>query len=250
MFAVLIIQISTNAGRELALNMQAFLLSAYIVQPKYRCPNTPVYWLNGRTAFVDECDKRRDRFGHLLFLLLCYKTSTFPTLHRLAAAERQPTKRVPLLFASPAIPTLTLPAWAWTCTTATSATDGRPMHKGRRSPARSTSAARATRWEPRRTPGSLNASTPNGWRNRPGTGTCAPRNGCATRWLSSDAIRTRRCFRHICHKENNLPVPTNLPHDGEALGVCRRMVIKPSGGTGRVHTELKTIYQPINSRTL
>lgn len=155
---------------------------------------------------------------------------------------RQRTKRVPLPFALPAIPTLTLPAWAWTCTTATSATDGRPMHKGRRSPERSTSAAWATRWEPRRTRSSLSASTPNGWRSRPGTGTCAPRNGCGTRWPSSGAIRTRRCCRHIYHRKNNLQVPTNLPHDGEALGVCRRMVIKPSGGTGRVHPELKTIY--------
>ena len=230
------IYIPTNAGRELAFTHAGIFYVRTYCTTLYRYLCTPVYRLNGRTAFVGECVRQRDRHRYFLFLL-CYSTPTIPTPHCLSAAERQPTKRVPLPFALPAIPTLTLPAWAWTCTTATSATDGRPMHKGRRSPERSTSAAWATRWEPRRTRSSLSASTPNGWRSRPGTGTCAPRNGCATRWLSSPAIRTRRCCRHIYHRKNNLQVPTNLPHDGEALGVCRRMVIKPSGGTGRVHTE-------------
>ena len=81
----------SNAGRGLALILQAFFMSAYIVVFRYWYSCTPVYRLNGRTAFVDECDKQRDRHGYLLFLL-CVITSTFPTLHCLAATERQPTK--------------------------------------------------------------------------------------------------------------------------------------------------------------
>lgn len=92
MFAVLIINnISRNAGRGLALTLQAFFMSAYIVVFRYWYLCTPVYRLNGRTAFLDECDKQRDRHGYL-FLLLCVITSSFPTLHCLAATERQPTK--------------------------------------------------------------------------------------------------------------------------------------------------------------
>ena len=92
MFAVLnIYNISTNAGRELALTLQAFFMSAYIVVFRYWYSCTPVYRLNGRTAFETECDKQRDRHGYLL-LLLCVIFSLFPTLHCLAAAERQPTK--------------------------------------------------------------------------------------------------------------------------------------------------------------
>lgn len=92
MFAVLnIYNISTNAGRELALTLQAFFMSAYIVVFRYWYLCTPVYRLNGRTAFVDECVKQRDRHGYLLFLL-CVIFIHFPTLHCLAATERQPTK--------------------------------------------------------------------------------------------------------------------------------------------------------------
>lgn len=92
MFAVLIINnIPTNAGRGLALTLQAFFMSAYIVVFRYWYSCTPVYRLNGRTAFVGECDKQRDRHGYLLFLL-CVIFTNFPTLHCLAATERQPTK--------------------------------------------------------------------------------------------------------------------------------------------------------------
>lgn len=92
MFAVLIINnIVSNAGRGLALILQAFFMSAYIIVFKYWYSCTPVYRLNGRTAFETECDKQRDRHGYLL-LLLCVIFSLFPTLHCLAAAERQPTK--------------------------------------------------------------------------------------------------------------------------------------------------------------
>lgn len=92
MFAVLIINnIVSNAGRGLALILQAFFMSAYIIVFRYWYLCTPVYRLNGRTAFETECDKQRDRHGYLLFLL-CVIFSLFPTLHCLAATERQPTK--------------------------------------------------------------------------------------------------------------------------------------------------------------
>ena len=92
MFAVLNnFNISRNAGRELALTLQAFFMSAYIVVFRYWYLCTPVYRLNGRTAFLDECVKQRDRHGYLI-LFLCVISSSFPTLHCLAATERQPTK--------------------------------------------------------------------------------------------------------------------------------------------------------------
>ena len=83
--------ISVNAGQWLALMVQAFFMPVNIVLNLYRYRCTPVYRLNGRTAFVDECVKQRDRHGYLLFLL-CVIFIHFPTLHCLAATERQPTK--------------------------------------------------------------------------------------------------------------------------------------------------------------
>ena len=80
-----------NAGRELALNLQAFFMSAYFVVLRYWYSCTPVYRLNGRTAFGRKCVKQRDRHGYL-FLLLCVIFTTFPTLHCLATTERQPAK--------------------------------------------------------------------------------------------------------------------------------------------------------------
>lgn len=81
----------TNAGRGLALTLQAFFMSAYIVVFRYWYSCTPVYRLNGRTAFVGECVTQRDRHGYLLFLL-CVIFTNFPALQCVAATERQPTK--------------------------------------------------------------------------------------------------------------------------------------------------------------
>lgn len=199
MFAVLINNIITDAGRKPAFRTQAFFMSAHIVRTLYRYPCTPVHRLNGHAASVIGCDKRRDRHGYLLFLL-CYNHKTFPTLHRLAATERQPTKRAQPPFALPAIPTPTLPAWGWTCTTATSATVTNPMHREPPSPARSTLAAQATPWEPLLTPNSFAACMPSGWRSRPGTATSAPKSACATRWPSSAAIPMPWCCPPGCRK--------------------------------------------------
>lgn len=47
---------NSDAGRELALTMQAFFMSATMVlNLRYWYPSTPVYRLNGRTAFEFEC---------------------------------------------------------------------------------------------------------------------------------------------------------------------------------------------------
>ena len=94
MFATLNNNIRTNAARQLAfIHAGIFYVRRHSSITLYRCPSTPVYRLNGHTAFVRECVKRRDRLGHLLFLL-CYSITNFPTLHRLVATERRPTKRV------------------------------------------------------------------------------------------------------------------------------------------------------------
>ena len=49
-------------------HLQAFFMSAYFVVSKYWYPCTPVYRLNGRTAFRVECDEQRDRHGYLFYL--------------------------------------------------------------------------------------------------------------------------------------------------------------------------------------
>lgn len=193
MFAVLNNHIRLNAGRELALQRAGiFYVRNYFSTTLYRCSNTPVYRLNGRTAFSRECVKQRVRFGHLFYLYLCYSITTFPILHCLAETERPPTKRAsdphPLL---PEILTPTSHAWAWTCRAATSATAARPTRRGTPLPARSTSAARATPWEPRLILSSSNGSSPNGRRSKPTTAVAAPQNACGLRWRSSAAIPTR-----------------------------------------------------------
>ena len=100
MFATLINNIPTNAMRKLAfIHAGIFYVRRHSSTTLYRCPSTPVYWLNGHTAFVGECDKQRDRLGHLLFLL-CYNTPTLPTPHCLAATERRPTKRAHRLLST------------------------------------------------------------------------------------------------------------------------------------------------------
>ena len=83
--------ISRNAGQRLALTLQAFFMSAYLVFIRYWYLCTPVYRLNGRTAFLDECVTQRDRHGYL-FLLLCVISSRLPMLQCVATTERQPAK--------------------------------------------------------------------------------------------------------------------------------------------------------------
>ena len=94
MFAVLINNILTNAGRRLAFQCAGiFYVRNRFSTTLYRYPCTPVYRLNGRTAFVSECDEQRDRRGYLFYLYLCYSITHFPMLQCSAATERPPTKR-------------------------------------------------------------------------------------------------------------------------------------------------------------
>ena len=191
MFASSINNISRNAGRELALQRAGiFYVRNRFSTTLYRYPCTPVWRVNAPTAFLDECDKRRDRRGYLFYLYLCYSTSRFPTPHRLADTERQPTKRARKPSLLPETLTPTSHAWAWTCRAATSATAARPTRRGTPLPARSTSAARATPWEPRLILSSLKESSPNGRRSKPTTAVAAPRSGCATPSPSSPGIPT------------------------------------------------------------
>ena len=94
-FAVLINNIKPNAGRELALPMQAFFMSADIVSIfiKIWHLGTPVYALNGRTAFGFECDKQRVRPGCFFYYRLCYQIKTISTAHCLAPTRRPLTTR-------------------------------------------------------------------------------------------------------------------------------------------------------------
>lgn len=237
MFATSINHISRNAGRRACINRAGVFYVRTYCTTLYRYPCTPVYWLNGRTAFLDECDRQRDRHGYLLFLL-CYNASRFPTPHCLAATERQPTKRARTSRPSPGIPTPTLPAWGWTCTAAASATAARPTRTGKPSPARSTSAGQATPWEPPLTPNSSKESAPNGRRSRRGTGCAVRINVYATRWPSSAAIRTLPSCPPTCRNGRHHPAypsPRLLPSQGAARD-------------GYTPT-MTTIYQPINNRT-
>ena len=45
-------------------------MSANYVVPRYWYPCTPVYALNGHTAFVRECDKQRDRHGYFFIIMI------------------------------------------------------------------------------------------------------------------------------------------------------------------------------------
>lgn len=101
MFATSINHISENAARQLAfIHAGIFYVRRHSSTTLYRCPSTPVYRLNGHTAFSDECDRQRDRLGHLLFLL-CYNSSVIPTQDCLSATERRPTKRAICLLSTP-----------------------------------------------------------------------------------------------------------------------------------------------------
>lgn len=100
MFAASINHIRTNAARQLAfIHAGIFYVRRHSSITLYRCPSTPVYRLNGHTAFVRECDRQRDRIGHLLFLL-CYSITNFPTQACLSATERRPTKRAHRLLST------------------------------------------------------------------------------------------------------------------------------------------------------
>lgn len=101
MFATSINHISRNAARQLAfIHAGIFYVRRHSSITLYRCPSTPVYRLNGHTAFLDECDRQRDRLGHLLFLL-CYNSSRIPMQDCLSATERRPTKRAQRLPSTP-----------------------------------------------------------------------------------------------------------------------------------------------------
>ena len=86
--------------RQLAFDAGIFYVRRHSSINLDRCPSTPVYRLNGHTAFVCRCDRQRDRLGHLLFLL-CYNITNFPTPRCLAATERRPTKRANRLLSTP-----------------------------------------------------------------------------------------------------------------------------------------------------
>ena len=239
MFATSIKYIIADAGHELASTVQAFFMSATIVRTLYRYPCTPVHRLNGHAASAIGCDRQRDRHGYLLFLL-CYNINRFPTPHCLATTERQPTKRARTSVPSRGTPTPTLPAWGWTCTIAASATAARPTRTGRPSPAPSTSAERATPWEPPRTPNSSKESAPNGKRSRRGTGCAVRINAYATRWPSSTAIRTLPYCPPTCRNGRHRHHYTvSSPRGSSPAGAAR---------DGYTPTAT-TIYQPNNNRT-
>lgn len=190
MFATLINNIPTNAMRKLAfIHAGIFYVRRHSSTTLYRCPSTPVYRLNGHTAFVGECDKQRDRLGHLLFLL-CYNTPTLPTPHCLAATERRPTKRAICLSPSTATLTTTLHAWAWTFMTSISACWARHEATACASPELSTSAASAILLERQTILHCCEKSTPNSLKRKPGTAVAASRRSFATRSPLSAAIRT------------------------------------------------------------
>lgn len=199
MFAVLnIYNISPNAGRGLALTLQAFFMSAYIVVFRYWYSCTPVYRLNGRTAFGDECVKQRDRHGYLLFLL-CVIFITFPTLHCLAATERQPTK--PAHNNLPTTHTHTFRRWASTCRISLYASCANRMQTVQWSPECSTSAASAIQPEGPTSMDCFSPSSDNIARSASITASAVKPSGCAIRFRSSNAIRMPRYCRLISHSD-------------------------------------------------
>lgn len=182
--------ILTNAGRRACIGSAGifYVRNDYSIT-LYRYPCTPVWRVNAPTAFVSECVRQRDRHGYLFYLYVCYSITHFPTQNCLSATERPPTKRAPHPHSLlPEILTPTSHAWAWTCRAATSASAARPTRRGTPLPARSTSAARATPWEPTRMRSWWSASSPNGRRSRRTAAAAVPRSGCATPSPSSPGI--------------------------------------------------------------
>lgn len=223
MFATLINHIRTNAMRKLAfIHAGIFYVRRHSSITLYRCPSTPVYRLNGHTAFVRECDKQRDRLGHLLFYTLCYSITNFPTPHCLAATERRPTKRAICLSPSTATLTTTSHAWAWTFMTSISACWARHEATACASPELSTSAASAILLERQTILHCCEKSTPNSLKRKPGTAVAASRRSFATRSPLSAAIRTllycRPGFADASIKET-ISFPTALLCSGRQGGV-------------------------------
>ena len=185
----------TNAGRGLALTLQAFFMSAYIVVFRYWYSCTPVYRLNGRTAFVGECVTQRDRHGYL-FLLLCVIFTNFPTLHCVAATERQPTK-LAHKYSTTHIPTSMV--WASTCRTFLYASCISRMPTVLSLPEYLTSAVSATPQEQRISRPCFSPSFANTKKNVNTTVSAVRPSDCVTRFHSSNAIRTQRYCRLISH---------------------------------------------------
>ena len=64
--------ISRNAARRLAfIHVGIFYVRRFYCITSYRYSNTPVYPLNGDTAFLGESVRQRDRFGYLFFYTCC-----------------------------------------------------------------------------------------------------------------------------------------------------------------------------------
>ena len=239
MFAVLIINnISRNAGRRACIGRAGifYVRNDYSIT-LYGIRVPPVWRVNAPTAFLDECDKRRDRRGYLFYLYLCYSTSRFPTPHRLADTERQPTKRARKPSRLPETLTPTSPVWAWTFRVAISASAARPTRRGTPLPVRSTSAERATPWEPRLILSSSKESSPNGRRSKPTTAVVVPRSGCATPSPSSPGIPTLPYCRPTSRKPES-PQP-----------VCSRQFPHRSR-PGRVHPEPNELPTLLNTEQL
>ena len=193
-----------NAGRELALTLQAFFMSAYIVVFRYWYLCTPVYRLNGRTAFGRKCVKQRDRHGYLI-LLLCVIFTTFPTLHCLAATERQPTK--PAHNNLPTTHTPTSRHWASIFRTSPSASFANRMPAVPSLPECSTSAASAIQPEPVISVGCFSPSFANITKNVLITASAVKPSDSATRSRSSNAIPMQRYCRHIFPYNINKHIP-------------------------------------------
>lgn len=104
--------ISRNAARRLAfIHVGIFYVRRFYCITSYRYSNTPVYPLNGDTAFLGESVRQRDRFGYLLFYTLCYNSPVIPMQNCLSVTERRPTKRASasLSFLWTATPYVTTP---------------------------------------------------------------------------------------------------------------------------------------------
>ena len=208
-----------NAGRELALTLQAFFMSAYIVVFRYWYLCTPVYRLNGRTAFGRKCVKQRDRHGYLI-LLLCVIFTTFPTLHCLAATERQPTK--PAHNNLPTTHTPTSRHWASTFRTSPSASFANRMPAVPSLPECSTSAASAIQPELVISVGCFSPSFANITKNVLITARAVKPSDSATRSRSSNAIPMQRYCRHTfpCNIIRQVPDPRMHPASVGCTGLA------------------------------
>lgn len=192
MFAMLNKNIRSNAGQWLAFILQAFFMSAYLVVTRYRYLCTPVYRLNGRTAFGRKCVKQRDRHGYF-FYLLCVTFTTLPTLHCLAATERQPAKTAHNL---PPILTHTSMDWASTFRTSPSSSCVNPTEAVRSSQGYSTFAASISQPEHRISMPCFIACCASSETNKPGTSIAGSRRSSATAVPSSSIIPMLRSCRH------------------------------------------------------